>query len=314
MTQQSRSEPAESRRSNPVAAVFKDVTVAFDSYRVRALNDVSFSVRRGEILGVLGGSGSGKSTVLRLLAGKLRPTEGTVRVFGRSPCRAGARARIGFLAGRPAASAKFGWRKWLGLLSSTKSHSAQTGKSHPAPETRRAQLRQAVLGNRDLIVLDDAFEGLDPAGQSEVKALVAQLASKGKTIVLGTASLAEATDICDRLCVLHEGKLQALGTLAEMLTCPDALRFLAPVLPAALTQQLLTVIRTGFSRWSEVKTQKSSRPDERLSASKTTITSTAADAVPAQAESPVSGVNYAWLEALTKASTGGSGSGRKGRN
>ena len=305
-------EPAEVRRPE-VVATFKNVTAAFDSYQVRALSDVSLSVRRGEVFAVLGGKGSGKSTLLRLLAGKLVPADGSVRVFGRSP--GATRPRIGYLAGRPAPGTPSGWRRWLGWFSNPRPPGAEPpGEDSRLSEARRAQLRQAVLGNRELIVLDDAFEGLDNAGREEIKALISELAARGKTIVLGAKSLRDVRDSCDRLCILHEGKLQAVGTLEELLTHPEAVRFLAPVLSLDLKQQLLSAIRQEFSTRGNSKAPSGSPGDQVISEAETTSVSTGGQTAPSAATSREEDVNYPRLDALTKTAAHPPGSTGEGGN
>src|SRR6185312_7936477 len=89
--------------SREVVAVLRDVTMTYDGYQTRALTRVNLDFRRGEVVGVLGAEGAGKSTVLKILAGRLGPSEGTVKVFGRSP-RRGSRTRVGYLPGKIDAS------------------------------------------------------------------------------------------------------------------------------------------------------------------------------------------------------------------
>src|SRR5579872_7277399 len=86
--------------SSEIVATMRDVTVTFDGYLTRALARIDLEVRRGEAFGILGPKGAGKSTLLRILAGRLRPTEGKVKVFGRSPRRGSTKARIGYVPGR----------------------------------------------------------------------------------------------------------------------------------------------------------------------------------------------------------------------
>ena len=170
--------------------------------------------RRGEVTGVLGTKGAGKSTVLKILAGQLAPTEGTAKVFGRSP-RHGSKARVGYLPGKvdPTRPAGFVDR----LLGRKKSPPAGRGV---------ARLAQAMLGNRDLLVLDDPFADLEPAEMAEAKALIRDMVARGKTVILSSDALMDVKDLCERLVILHEGKVQAIGTLAELLAGGGAIRFL----------------------------------------------------------------------------------------
>jgi len=225
--------PSLKPKVNPaeIAATLRDVTVTYDGYKTRALSRVEMDLRRGEITAVLGEKGVGKSTLLKVLAGRLAATEGTVKVFGRSA--SGVKSRIGYLPGKVEANRPAGFvDRLLGR------------KKDSAPGTRSAaRLAQAIVGNRDLLVLDDPFADLNPAEIAEVKVLLREQVARGKTVVLGSDALMEVADICNRFVVLHEGRVQAVGTLPELLAGAGAIRFLPMVLPAEMVERALTVLR-----------------------------------------------------------------------
>jgi ABC-type multidrug transport system ATPase subunit len=225
--------PSLKPKVNPaeIAATLRDVTVTYDGYKTRALSRVEMDLRRGEITAVLGEKGVGKSTLLKVLAGRLTATEGTVKVFGRSA--SGVKSRIGYLPGKVEANRPAGFvDRLLGR------------KKDSAPGTRSAaRLAQAIVGNRDLLVLDDPFADLNPAEIAEVKVLLREQVARGKTVVLGSDALMEVADICNRFVVLHEGRVQAVGTLPELLSGAGAIRFLPMVLPAEMVERALTVLR-----------------------------------------------------------------------
>src|SRR5258708_3695085 len=206
-------------QSDVVAAV-RDVSMCFyEPAFVRALTGVSFEVRRSEVFGLLGPKGAGKSAVLRILAGRISPIEGKVRVFGRSPRRAAARVRIGYLPEQLSHDPPLFFVRWLLSLKKvvvwTEEKRIQETEALRLREHRRQSLARALHGQRDLLILDEPFAGLDPAGRRELQEFIAALAGRGKTVVLSSDSLADAQDICGRVAILHEGKIQAIGSLNQ---------------------------------------------------------------------------------------------------
>ncbi|MGA2747568.1 MAG: ATP-binding cassette domain-containing protein [Verrucomicrobiota bacterium] len=227
-----------------IAAVMDNVTVFSSDYEVRILSGVCLQARRGEVLGVIGPVHSGKSTLLRVLAGRLRPVSGVVKVFGRSPCRRATQARIGYLpesSGATSDSVFAGWlggvKKWFG------GSQRRPAEGLPRQTERLASLQNAVLGNRDLLVLDEPLAGLDPAGRRQTADLIRTLARHGKTVVISGSAIMEAIGLCDRIAVIYEGKLRGIGTLDALLGGADAVHVFALVLPRDISERLLATLR-----------------------------------------------------------------------
>jgi ABC-2 type transport system ATP-binding protein len=215
-----------------IAAALRDVTVTYDGYQSRALSRVNVEIRRGEVTGVLGAKDSGKSTLLKVLAGRLRAAEGSAKIFGHS-ARGGMKARVGFLPGKPEATRRTGFvERWLGGK-----------KESPLGARGVARLAQALLGNRDFLVLDDVFAELNANEMAEAKRLIRDLVARGKTVVLASDALMHITDICSRFIILHEGRVQAVGTLEELLAGAGAIRFLPAVLPKEMVERVLAGLR-----------------------------------------------------------------------
>jgi ABC-2 type transport system ATP-binding protein len=108
---------------------------------------------------------------------------------------------------------------------------------------RRIGLAQALINDPDLVILDEPTSGLDPIGCREVKDLILALARRGKTVILSSHLLSDVEDVCDRVVIYYGGKIQAMGTLKELLATPDAVRITTPVLPRATMERVLELIR-----------------------------------------------------------------------
>jgi ABC-2 type transport system ATP-binding protein len=112
---------------------------------------------------------------------------------------------------------------------------------------RRIGLAQALINDPDLVLLDEPTAGLDPLGCREVKDLILALARRGKTVILSSHLLSDVEDVCDRVIILYGGRVQALGTLQELLTQPDLLRITMPPLPRETLERVLELIRRDVS-------------------------------------------------------------------
>ncbi|MCX6894279.1 MAG: ABC transporter ATP-binding protein, partial [Verrucomicrobia bacterium] len=108
---------------------------------------------------------------------------------------------------------------------------------------RRIGLAQALINDPDLVILDEPTAGLDPIGGREVKDLILALARRGKTVILSSHLLSDVEDVCDRVVIYYGGKIQAAGTLKELLATPDTLRITTPTLPRATMERVLEIIR-----------------------------------------------------------------------
>lgn len=233
-------------------AVLRGVGMFFNNPEfLRALTEVSLEIRPGEIFGLLGPKDSGKSTLLRILAGRLVPTEGKVMLWGRSPRWPAVRARIGYLPEKASHDRPFGFAGLLsffaGLMTPASAGPGPEGEESKQSELRKHNLARVIRASRDLVLLDDPFSNLDPAGRRELKEWILALAERGKTVVFSSRSLAEARDVCSRVAIFHEGKIQALGTLGELLATAEAMRFIGPVVPRATAERLMQIIREDLS-------------------------------------------------------------------
>ncbi len=204
-----------------------------------AVDHLNLAVEKGEIFGFIGPNGAGKTTTIRMMAGVLGPTEGEVLIDGNSLATVAEEAKrmIGFIPDRPFLYEKltglefmrfiadlyglgngdfrekaeglliqFSLYDWADHLIEAYSHGMR----------QRLVIASALLHDPRLIIVDEPMVGLDPAGIRLVKDLFRQLAGRGTTIFMSTHTLEIAEDLCDRIGVIHHGRLVALGTTGDL--------------------------------------------------------------------------------------------------
>jgi ABC-2 type transport system ATP-binding protein len=204
---------------------------------VRAVDDVSFAIARGEVAALLGPNGSGKSTLMRCLIGFFSPTGGRVRVGGVDVAErpVAARREVGYLPEQVTLYPDLGVRRYLRFVAGMKGLDRRSARR--AVETviascgletvaerltgklskgfrQRVGLAQALLGDPPVLVLDEPTVGLDPVQTVEIRDLLRGLA--GRTVLLSTHVLAEASALCTRIVIMSAGKLVAEDTPAGL--------------------------------------------------------------------------------------------------
>jgi ABC-2 type transport system ATP-binding protein len=241
--------------------VFKDF---WGRPKARAVDNVDFEVRQGEVFGLLGPNGSGKSTTVKLMLGLLYPTKGHIEVFGHSPRHVATKSRIGYLPEEsylyrylnshetldffgnlfrlPRDDRKDRTEQLLEMVGLSQTRMRAVGEFSKGMQ-RRIGLAQALINDPDLVILDEPTSGLDPIGCREVKDLILALARRGKTVILSSHLLADVEDVCDRVVIYYGGKVQAMGTLKELLATPDAIRITTPTLSRETMERVLAIIR-----------------------------------------------------------------------
>ena len=206
--------------------------------RVRAVDSIAFEIRRGEIFGLLGPNGSGKSTTIKMILGLLHKTSGRLSVFGRAPDDVAVKKHIGFLPEESylyrfldASETLDYYGKLFGLEASVRKRRTdellqmvglERVAHRPIGEyskgmMRRIGIAQALVNDPEFLILDEPTSGLDPLGTRQVKDLLLDLKSRGKTILLSSHLLADVEDVCDRMVILYGGKVRAEGTSEELL-------------------------------------------------------------------------------------------------
>jgi ABC-2 type transport system ATP-binding protein len=231
--------------------------------KVRALKSLDLEVNRGEIFGLLGPNGSGKTTTIKLILGLLFPTSGKALVFGKDATDVKKNERIGYLPeesylykflnaeetldfyGRlfdiPADVRRQRIQELLKMVGLELAKKRQL-KEYSKGMTRRVGLAQALINDPELIVLDEPTTGLDPIGTREMKDMIIDLKARGKTVLMCSHLLADVQDVCDRIAILHQGDLKELGRVDSLLKVADVTQIRGRKFSAACQQELREVI------------------------------------------------------------------------
>jgi ABC-2 type transport system ATP-binding protein len=198
-----------------------------------AVDTVGLTVRNGEVYGFLGPNGAGKTTTLRMILGLVRPTSGAITVLGKCPGSPDVNRRIGALIESPGFYPYLSGRDNLRVLT----HYKGLGDGHVEEALKRVDLATrahdqfkayslgmkqrlgvaaALLGEPELLILDEPTNGLDPAGVSDMRRLITELAAAGQTVMLSSHLLGEVQELCDRVGVINRGRIVTEATVAEL--------------------------------------------------------------------------------------------------
>ncbi len=224
--------------------IFKDF---WGRDKVVAVDDLNLQIYQGEVFGLLGPNGSGKTTTIKMLLGLLYPTKGRAKIFGKSPQDVEVKSRIGYL---PEETRLYrfldSWEtldfygRLFNIDSSERTRRAEAllemvGLA-PAAErpvgqyskgmARRIGLAQSLVNDPDLLILDEPTSGMDPIGTRQIKDLLLELKKRGKTILLSSHLLADVEDVCDRIAIMYGGRMLCCGTIDELLTQQDEMQIL----------------------------------------------------------------------------------------
>lgn len=195
---------------------------------LEAVKNVSFEIRRGEILGLLGLNGAGKTTLMKLMAGLLSPTSGSVRVLGSDPRDPESRRRTGFLPELPYFYPRYRPAEALAYYASLSGmdraaagpavgsvmekvglapHAGKRISEFSKGMMQRLGLAQALVHGPDLVILDEPASGLDPIAIHDMRMLISGLREEGRTVVLSSHSISELEKVADRVIMLSKGRV-----------------------------------------------------------------------------------------------------------
>jgi len=209
------------------------------------VRDLTLRIPKGGVFGLLGPNGSGKTTTIGLILGLIKPTSGSIRLFGSDVrnTQLSALQRIGAMVESPAFYPDLSGRANLRFFQGIGKHSGDSGevnrlldlvgladradskfRTYSLGMKQRLGIAYALLGNPELVFLDEPTNGLDPAGMAEVRELIGQLGKAGHTIVLSSHLLNEVEQLCDQVAILSRGALLAQGSVRELLNTQGSVR------------------------------------------------------------------------------------------
>jgi len=216
----------------------KEYRSGFWLTRVRVLHDLNLEVCEGEIFGYLGPNGAGKTTTLKLLMGLIHPTAGRAWILGRDVSDVAVKAKVGFLPENPSFYDYLTGREFLHFYGElfgipyrervkrieelldkvglSKAGGLQLRK-YSKGMLQRIGLAQALINDPQVVVLDEPMSGLDPVGRKEVRDLILDLKSRGKTVFFSTHIVPDVEMICDRVGIIVAGQLIRVGPLEDLL-------------------------------------------------------------------------------------------------
>jgi ABC-2 type transport system ATP-binding protein len=249
--------------------------------RVSAVRELSLNVQHGEVFGLLGPNGSGKTTTIKMILGLLHPTRGRVWIYGKPPSDVQVKHRLGFLPeetylyrflnahetldyyGRIFKIPRQERRRRIEMLLEMVGLSA--GARRPIGEyskgmARRIGLAQALINDPDLLILDEPTTGMDPIGSRQIKDLIVELGRRGKTILLSSHLLADCEDVCDRVSILYGGKVRAEGDVKHLLAKEE----LTQIITERLDEQTVRAIASLIERMEQKKVIQVGSPSDKL--------------------------------------------------
>ena len=237
--------------------------------KVRALKALDLTIHRGEVFGLLGPNGSGKTTTIKLLLGLLFPTTGRALVFGRDASEVTKNERIGYLPEESYLYKFLNAEETLDFYGRLFNMSPEVRKSrakelihevgldrdkrrqlkeYSKGMTRRIGLAQALINDPELVLLDEPTSGLDPLGTRWMKDLILKLKARGKTVLMSSHLLGDVQDVCDRIAILHQGELKELGRVDSLLKVREVTQIQAEGLSEAAKQEVREVIERHQAR------------------------------------------------------------------
>jgi ABC-2 type transport system ATP-binding protein len=207
--------------------------------RFTAVHPLDLHVKQGELFGFLGANGAGKTTTIRMSTGILRPTTGTIHVAGKDMLNdpIAAKRHIGYIPDRPMLYEKLTGSEFLRFVSGLWGHDDELSRkrgdellelfdltswkdtlveSYSHGMRQKLLISSALVHSPDVLIVDEPMVGLDPRAARLIKDLLRAFVDQGGTVFLTTHTLEVAEALCDRIAIMHQGRIQAMGTMPEL--------------------------------------------------------------------------------------------------
>ena len=234
----------------------KDFRIGLKGLKLRAVDDLSLSIPRGQVFGLLGPNGCGKSTTLKIILGLVTATSGEISILGLPSATPAARARTGFLpeapyfhkflsgrelvrycanlSGVPSDRVEAAVDEALALVAMAEASARLVG-TYSKGMLQRIGLAQAIVHDPELVILDEPTAGVDPVGAAAIGRIIEAMRARGKTVVLCSHLLGQVEQVCDRVAIMDKGRLVLEGAVEEVLERRDRhVLTVADLTPAAL--------------------------------------------------------------------------------
>ena len=252
-----------------IEGITKTFPVPLRRQRVMAVKNLSFSVQPGEVYGLLGPNGCGKSTTLKILLGLVTPNSGRALIFGKDSREYRSRRDVGFLPENPyfykfltAAETLAFYGKICGLSGKTlatridelielvglgDARDRRVG-GFSKGMLQRIGLAQALIQDPGLVVLDEPTAGVDPAGSHQIRDLILDLKKRGKTVLLTSHLLEQVQEICDRVGIMARGEMIREGSLDDLVRVKNQTEFVIENAPPELAAQIQNLVAQSPAR------------------------------------------------------------------
>lgn len=255
----------------------KDFAIGMRGMKLRAVEDLCLEVGDNEIFGLLGPNGSGKSTTIKIILGLLEASTGNCEIYGKPSKLVDARRRVGFLPESPYFYRYLTGRELvryyaricmvaraeidaavdsvIKLVGMTEAADRRVG-TYSKGMLQRIGLAQSLVHDPQLVILDEPTAGVDPLGSAAIAEIVRELKRRGKTILLSSHLLAQVEGLCDRVAILHRGKLVREGRVDDLVEEKDAESLVVQGLNAEARAAVEAEIKAQGGRLARVEKPK----------------------------------------------------------